>query len=117
MAWTLFLWVTRLRNVATDDEIVGADRVWTMIGASAFVLAAVVVGLRVVQREVTGQSLDRVDVVGISSFALVSIGWWLVRGTQIALNDHSLGFIVIHIILGGGTIAFALLALRGLRRG
>lgn len=113
--WTLFLWVSRLRNAFADDELIGSERRVALTVAGVFVVGALVVGALVVRRRINAQRLTDADEALIAGFAVASIGWWLVRAVQIALADHSVGFIIVHVILGGGTIAFAALTLRGLR--
>lgn len=92
-AWTLFIWGTRIRNAAQDDE-----------SALAFVLPAVLIVLAVLA-VVKPRRWTRL-------FALVSIAVWLVRVPMIATADHDAAFIAVHAGLGVITWLLAWWALR-----
>lgn len=113
-AWTLFVWVNRVRNIAVDDELVGSDRIIRFVLSGGFVVlgAAVIVGL------ILARSLPELPswtkTAGLV-LAFYGIATWLFRGVDIAVGDHSLGFIIVHLVLGVITIGLSLLALRSLK--
>ena len=93
MLWTLFVWFTRVRNAASDDESV-----------TAYVLPAVMIVLACLALA-KPRRWTRL-------FALVSIAVWLVRVPMIALADHDAAFVVVHAGLGVLTVVLAVWALR-----
>lgn len=104
--WTLFVWGGRLRNLAADpDGLVGADRS-TLALSALFCLLAVMVTVGFVVRQAAP-----VTVV----LATVTVVVWLIRGADIALGDHSAGFIAVHLALAAVSIGLAALAVRSIR--
>ncbi len=93
--WTLFTWITRVPLLLGGDE-----SVLGLIPVVVFVAGAVIVGLSV---------LRRADWAGtaVLGFAGWSAGYWALRLAFIATNDHPVGFIVVHAVLGviAGTLA------------
>ncbi len=109
VVWTLFVWLTRVRNVVSDDDVGVAGQLWGLaISASFVVLACHVLWCMTRQRER----------LGVATLALA--GWtvavWIVRGVDIATGDHSAGFIAVHLALGLLSIALAALATRSVVR-
>lgn len=102
VAWTLFVWGGRLRNLARGDE----DAPVSLGLAVAFcVLALVVVALRITA------PVDRLRVV-VRVLAATTVGVWVVRGVQIATADHPIGFIAVHTALALVSIGLAVWAVR-----
>lgn len=85
VAWTVLVWVTRIDNVVGDDELSTRGATWRIGVAVLFLVGAAAVLV----------SRQRV----LTAFASWTCGYWLVRGTQILLADHSLGFKVVHTVL------------------
>ncbi len=103
VAWTLFVWATRVNNIIGDDELVGSERAWRLGVAVLFVVfALVLLGAR-------RFAPDRVTMV-LAPFVVFSVGYWLVRGTGIILDDHELGFTIVHTILMAVSIGLAMWA-------
>lgn len=98
--WTLFTWITRVPLLVSGDESAAG-----LIPVVVFVVGAVAVGLAV---------LRRLDVAGsaVVAFGAWSVAYWAVRLALIATNDHPVGFIVVHVVLGLGAGTLGLLALR-----
>ena len=92
VGWTLFLWVSRLRNVFADDELSAAGVAWRVVVVVVFVAFAgvVIASLR------TGRPPLR---AAVQALALWTILFWLVRGTAILLDDHEASFKAIHSAL------------------
>jgi len=100
-----FVWVNRARNIASDD-LTGASLIWAWSAAGLALLGAVVLAATAV----TGR-LSRVA----AAVLVIHVGWWAVRAVQIAAADHSLAFIVVHVVLALISIGLGLFALRDLR--
>ena len=96
--WTLFVWLTRVRNVVRDD---GA-------GAGLLVPAALC-GLAVYALA------DRRR--GIPALAVATIGVWVVRLPMVLAHDHAAAFKIVHAGLGAVSLALTGLAVRSLRLG
>jgi hypothetical protein len=115
-AWTLLIWTTRIRNIWTDDSLSVPGQLWRTALALVFTaFAAVTVGAWAKARR-DGASVIRRTSVWIRAFALWTVGVWLVRGTQIVLGDHSLGFVVVHSVLAVVSVALAVWADRAADR-
>lgn len=113
-AWTLFVWVGRLRNLAAEPgSIFDASR-WSLVGSVAFT----VLGLAVAAWALALWSgrANRVLAPAVGALAALTIGVWLLRAVDIAAGDHSVGFIVVHLVLAVVSIGLALAAVAGLRR-
>ncbi len=99
VAWTLFVWGGRLRNLIRGDEDAPVS----------FVLAVVFCGLAlaVVAVWFVARGRHRAVVVCLS---VLTATVWAVRGVQIAVADHELGFIAVHTVLALVSIGLAGLA-------
>ena len=110
-AWQLFVWGTRIRNVMGDESLMGLEQV-ILVGLSATFLAFGVVALWVWRQ--LGRAPERRP--DGASWLLAGAAWtvvvWLIRGGDILLSDHGVGFIVVHLVLGVVSIALALQAVR-----
>jgi hypothetical protein len=92
-AWTLFVWLTRVRNASADDESI-----------TAFILPGLLVvlaGLALAKPRRWGRLLA----IGASAV-------WLVRVPMILLADHDVPFKVVHTGLAVITWALAAWTLR-----
>jgi len=105
IGWTLFVWVTRIRNIGTDEGLSGWSMIWRLGVAGTFVVTAASVVLAV---------LVRPAAVPITARALAGFGIvvWLIRGVDIAVGDHDAAFIIVHLVLAGTTIALGLAVFR-----
>ena len=106
--WTLFVWLTRVRNVVGDDDLGTGGRVAGLALSASFVVLAALV--------LTGLG-RRPEVLAGATRALAAwtVVVWLVRGVDIALGDHAAGFVVVHLALAALSIVLAGLAVRALR--
>jgi hypothetical protein len=105
VAWTAFVWVNRIANAwGSDTESTGGKVVSTVLSAVMLALAAgAVVVLVRTWRAPLGHAGARV----LQAFAGVTAVVWVVRGVQIAVSDHEVGFKVVHVALGVVSIALA----------
>jgi hypothetical protein len=115
--WTLVVWGSRVHLIWADEDLVVTGQVWRTALALSFVgfgAATVVAWVRA--RAGRGWSwAHRL----VQVFVVWTIAVWLVRGTQILLDDHALGFVLVHAALASVSIGLALwavLAVRGGRR-
>ena len=115
-AWTLFVWGGRIRNVAADLAA-GIAVGWFPIVASA---VFVILGIAVLVGEAVGwisARSGRPRSVGswwrssLVALAGTSVVVWVVRGIDIALGDHTVGFIAVHTVLAVVSIGLGLAVL------
>jgi hypothetical protein len=103
--WTLFVWLTRVRNAVGDDDLSTGGKAATLLLCSSFVALAALVLDAVVRRADRRQAL--VALLGLWTTVV-----WVVRSVQIATDGHSAGFVAVHIGLGVVSIALSFLAVR-----
>ncbi|NLA37168.1 MAG: hypothetical protein GX868_15980 [Actinobacteria bacterium] len=108
--WTMLIWGQRLINIANDD-LQGFELAWSTGRALAFVVVGAAV-LIVVVKPVAPATMVRV----VSVAAAVTIALWSVQVVLIALRDYSVGFIVVHAVLGVVSIGLAVWATRQAKR-
>lgn len=103
VGWTVFLWISRLRNVLADDDLTGSGR-------------AIRIGIVVVFVALAGwagwswhRSRSRGPMLVLIAW---TVGFWLVRGIGMLVDDHTVGFKVVHTVLWGVSTASAYLAWR-----
>lgn len=126
-AWTLFVWLNRIKNVFDDRASVGGELegwsfTWRFGVAIVFCLCALVGAALVVavKRQPTHEGEGLARVLATRFFAIFAIGgglWWLVRGVSTLFADFSVGFKVVHTVLALVTIGLGLLVLRAARVG
>ena len=92
VGWTLFLWSSRLRNVLGNDDLDGWGVTWRVAVVVVFVVLALAAA--------TGR--------GVGVLVWWTVGYWLVRGGGILLDDHDAGFKAIHTALMVVSIAGAM---------
>lgn len=90
IGWTLFLWVSRLRNVVGNDEL---DARGVAVRTAVVV---VFVGLALAAALMLWRHHDRRLV---RLLVVWTVGFWLVRGVGIALDDHDTAFLLVHAVL------------------
>ena len=88
-SWTVFLWLSRLRNVLGDDDLTSTGRAWRIGVVVVFVVLAVVAAAGMIRR----------TMVPLLVLIVWTVCYWLVRGTGILLGDWSVGFKVVHTVL------------------
>lgn len=112
VAWTLFVWVGRVRNIAADDDLEGWGRVGRLALSVSFVVLGVATLFALVRRSARGRLLDALVLVLASWTTLV----WVVRGAGIVYADHDLAFKAVHIVLAVVSIAVSGWAVQSRRR-
>jgi hypothetical protein len=110
VAWSAFVWLTRISNARGDTEASASTKAW------AYTLSASMLVLAVASLVVVIRSSGRSFVPSERSVVRLFAGWtvvvWVVRGVEIAFDDHSLAFKIVHIVLGVISIALAALTWR-----
>ncbi len=91
--WSLFVWATRIRNVAEAGD--GAVQLVVPVGLT--VLAV-------------GSLIDRRRVAPVLAGATVAV--WAVRLPLVLAHDHPAGFKVVHTVLAAVSLALAGAVLR-----
>jgi hypothetical protein len=115
--WTVFVWGNRLSNAWSSTTESTSAKVGSSVLAAVF-LAFAVATAWIVRRTRTAP-LDRLPGAASSTMALVlqafaiwTTGVWLVRVGAMAVADHSVGFKVVHAMLGVVSIALVIPAWR-----
>lgn len=106
LGWTLFVWGGRLRNLAADPGGFAEASQWSLWGSVVFVTLAVISVVLLVARQA---AFGRVV---LAALVALTVGVWLVRAVDIALGDHSIGFIVVHVVLAVVSIGLGVAAWR-----
>ena len=104
MAWTAVVWVGRIRNVISDDDLAPGARTWQLVVALIFlVLAALMatVPLGLWHRRPLGSTRL------VAAFCLWTIVFWTVRGIGMLFDDYEIGFKLVHTVLSLGSIVLA----------
>ncbi len=105
VAWTTYVWVTRITNTwGSDIETTGAKVFSTVLSGVmlAFAVGGVVVLVQTWKRPLTVGAARFLQV-----FCGVTVVVWLVRAVQIIASDHDVPFKVVHVVLGVISIALA----------
>ena len=111
-AWTLFVWVGRVRNVWADASLDTAGKVGRSALALSFVVLALPVLVWAVRRRAAIPAAMRYVVVALAAW---TTGVWVVRSAGIWVHDHPVGFKVVHTVLAVISITLAALAVKRLR--
>ena len=101
----MFLWSTRIKNALGDDTMSTGGTAIAVVTSVVFIAAAV--GLVFAH----WRGLPRAGRAA-AGFAVVSIGYWLIRLGVIVARDHSVGFTLVHAALALITIGLATWVLR-----
>jgi len=100
IGFTVVLWLSRLRNVVTDDDLTTNGRAVRVGVVVLFVVLAVVAAV----------GLGRSKLAGLWVLIVWTVGYWLIRGGGILVGDWSVGFKVVHTVLMVVSIGLATLA-------
>jgi len=104
--WTLAIWGSRIRNIAADDELGGAERALALGVAAALLFAAVATAAALRFR--TGWQTPT-----LLALVVLGVARWTIRGPFILLSDEwEASFKVVHTILWFVTVALSALAWR-----
>lgn len=111
IGWTLFLWVSRLRNVLNNDELSSGGRTIRVAVVVIFVTLALA-GAAAVRRKLPAGVRSKV----LGLFVAWTFGYWLIRGIGILIDgDYSVGFKAVHTVLMAISLTLSALTARQLR--
>lgn len=113
--WTVFVWLSRLRNVWSDEDLTTNGQLLRTGYAAVFLIFGVGLAVRLWARR--GQPLTSGDRRFLVAFLVWTVGFWLIRGIGIIVDDHEVGFTVIHTVLMIISLSIAGLAATALRPG
>ena len=106
IAWTVFLWLSRLRNVLNDEDLTSGGRAIRVGVVVVFVAMAAAAAVAVRRRKP----------IVLVVFLCWTVGYWLVRGTGILIDGgYSLSFKAIHTLLMVISLTLSALTARQLR--
>jgi len=109
VGWTLFLWISRIRNVLGDDDLDGFGVAWR-VGAAAVFLVLGLLTLLWLWR-------GRPGALSLGVLAAWTVVYWLVRGTGIMLDSsHDAAFKLVHAVLMAVSLGLVVVAATGVRR-
>ncbi|MCB0994707.1 MAG: hypothetical protein KDB21_06435 [Acidimicrobiales bacterium] len=108
--WTVFVWSSRIRNVWGADDINTTGK-WIRTGIAVLFLALALAVAAGVRRWRAGAP-SRADRAVLAVAGVWTIGFWLVRGIGIIVDDHTVGFTVVHTALMIASIGLSVLTLR-----
>jgi len=117
--WTLFLWLSRLRNVMTNDELSSTGRA---VRVGVVVVFVALAGLAVVAARRRRLSRAGGSARGPQRMLIVFVAWtvgyWLIRGVGILIDgEYSVGFKAVHTVLMVVSLTLSALTARQLQRG
>ncbi len=111
VVWTVFVWTGRIRNALADPDLEGAQRMWPLLLAASFLVPAVLLAFAWVGSRRSGRWIDPWASLLVRVLASWTVGVWLLRVADIALGgDWSIGFVVVHSVLGVVSIVLAVWA-------
>jgi hypothetical protein len=123
--WTLVVWVGRINNILDAQGLSPAGRAGRLALAASFVVAAVVVLVRLwldrarIRISVDAAGRHAVEATSGLRRAVLALGLytaavWLVRGGSILVGPYDTAFKVVHTVLAVGSIALAVAAGRAI---
>ena len=110
VAWTLFVWTTRIANIWRDDALDLGERLGRTGLAASFTLLALAVVVTLWRRR------PQASLIAVGALAGWSVVVWVVRDVRILAADHTGGFKAVHTVLAVVSIVLAALAWREARR-
>lgn len=87
----------------------GEGQLPTVLVALTFLVPAVVLAVALVWRRALVAPV-------VGALGLWTVLYWPVKLVNIALHDHTVPFVVVHVVLGGVSVAVATMALRSVLR-
>jgi hypothetical protein len=109
VVWTFLVWTTRINNIWADDGLDTAAKVGRTGLALSFTVLAAATAVGLWRRR---QRVVRWLRPLVTGFAGWTVAVWVVRGVQIATDDHDLAFVAVHLVLAVVSIGLAGLAVR-----
>lgn len=97
VVWTGFVWLSRIRNVWLDDDLSTAGQV--LRTGYSVVFLGFAAASTIVLRRARHRALATRESRLLGLFLVWTVGFWLIRGIGIIVDDHDLGFTMIHTVL------------------
>ena len=107
---TAFVWLTRVSNAVGDDDLDAAGTAGAIVLAVSFLTLAALVAFAALRRR---ELLFRT----VLALTVWTVAVWAVRVVDIAGDDHSIGFVVVHVGLAVISAAACVVALREVASG
>ena len=106
---TLLVWIIRIYNLLNDNEISNGERIWSLLVAATFLLAAMAV-----VKVLVGDWRDRniLNFLLVPAFCIWTATFWIVRSVGILISDHEAGFKIVHACIAAVFILLALIVNR-----
>jgi hypothetical protein len=109
VAWSLFVWTTRIGNIWGDDALTDGEK-WGRTGLALSFTVLAVVAAGALWR---GTAWLRGAVLALAGW---TVAVWIVRSVGIATGDHGAAFVTVHLVLAIVSIALSSLASRDVLR-
>ena len=106
---TLLAWTTRIYNLFEDNEVSNGERIWSLLVASIFLLAAMAV-IKILVGSWRDRNIKNSRL--IPAFCIETVTFWIVRSVGILIADHEAGFKIVHVLLATGFILLSLIVNR-----
>ena len=106
---TLLAWTTRIYNLFEDNEVSNGERIWSLLVASIFLLAAMAV-IKILVGSWRDRNIKNSRL--IPAFCIWTVTFWIVRSVGILIADHEAGFKIVHVLLATGFIVLSLIVNR-----
>ena len=106
---TLLAWTTRIYNLFEDNEVSNGERIWSLLVASIFLLAAMAV-IKILVGSWRDRNIKNSRL--IPAFCIWTVTFWIVRSVGILITDHEAGFKIVHVLLATGFILLSLIVNR-----
>jgi len=104
--WTVFVWLSRLRNILSNEDLSTNGRIVRVAVVVVFVSLAAAAAVAVRKKRPAVLVL----------FLAWTVGYWLVRGTGILIDgDYSVRFKLVHTVLMVVSITLSALTARQMR--
>lgn len=97
VAWTLFVWVGRIRNALADDELATGERMAVLVLCASFLVPTLALVVSLLRNRGAVTEVGRWLVVALLGWS--SVFWaWRVGGLLLG-GDRGVGFVVVHAVL------------------
>lgn len=106
---TLLAWTTRIYNLFEDNEVSNGERIWSLLVAAIFLLAAMAV-IKILVGSWRDRNIKNSRL--IPAFCIWTVTFWIVRSVGILIADHEAGFKIVHVLLATGFILLSLIVNR-----
>jgi hypothetical protein len=119
IAWTLFVWLGRIRNAVGDPALATGGRTGPILLSLSFVIPALLLAgmtaLQLAHRD--DHRLARPVSLILAALVVWTAAVWVVRAVDIALrSDRGAAFIAVHLVLATVSVGLGVMAVRADRR-